>query len=55
MSTIELVFEGQTFEIARRSLAATCELFAENLRLLEKPDRELDRELIAYWATNKIA
>jgi hypothetical protein len=37
MSTLELVFEGGTFQIARRSLAETCEPFVENPMLLEKP------------------
>jgi hypothetical protein len=37
MSIFDLLFEGQTFQIARRSLAATCKLFGENSKLLEKP------------------
>jgi hypothetical protein len=37
MAAAELVFEGQTFQIARRSLVATCELFLENLHLLNSP------------------
>jgi uncharacterized protein YhaN len=36
MSDAELVFDGQTFQIARRSFAATYELFAENIQLLAK-------------------
>jgi hypothetical protein len=37
MTAAELVFECQTFQIARRSLVATCELFLENLNLLSTP------------------
>jgi hypothetical protein len=33
----EIVFEGQTFQIARRSLVSACELFVENMKLLKKP------------------
>jgi hypothetical protein len=37
MAAVELVFEGQTFQIPRRSLVATCELFIENVNLLSTP------------------
>jgi hypothetical protein len=39
MSTVELAFEGQTSHVARRSLAAKCQLFIENRTLLERPSR----------------
>jgi hypothetical protein len=41
MSVAELIFEGQTFRIARRSLVAACELFLEDPDLLKKPYRVL--------------
>jgi hypothetical protein len=37
MVTNQLVFEGQTFQIASRSLVATCELFLEKSNLLSTP------------------
>jgi hypothetical protein len=39
ISSIDWVFDAQTFQIARRSLVATCQLFIENLKLLKKPDK----------------
>jgi hypothetical protein len=39
MTTAELIFEGQTFQIARRSSIATRELFVENPNLLSTPYR----------------
>jgi hypothetical protein len=36
-ATNQLVFEGQTLQIARRPLVATCELFLEKLNLLSTP------------------
>jgi myosin heavy subunit len=43
MTAAELVFEGQTFQIARRSLVTTCELFLENPNLLSTPYRVRSR------------
>jgi hypothetical protein len=43
MTTSEVVFEGQMFQIARRSLVATCELFLENPNLLSTPYRVRSR------------
>jgi hypothetical protein len=43
MTTDELIFEGQMFQIARRSLVATCELFLENPNLLSTPYRVRSR------------
>jgi hypothetical protein len=37
MATAKLVFEGQTFQIAWRSLVSACELFVKNIKLLKKP------------------
>jgi hypothetical protein len=37
MPIIGLVFEGQMFHIARRSLAAPCKLLVEDRDLLKKP------------------
>jgi hypothetical protein len=49
MSTAEVVLEGETFHMARRSLMLSCELFAENLRLLEKPYRLRSRASEAHF------
>jgi hypothetical protein len=43
MTTAKLVFEGQTFQIAWRSLVATCELFLEDPDLLKRPYRVRSR------------
>jgi hypothetical protein len=43
MTTAELIFEGQTFQIALRSLVATCELFLENPNPLNSPHRVRSR------------
>jgi hypothetical protein len=39
MTTAELIFEGQTFQIARRSLVAACELSLKNPNFLSTPHR----------------
>lgn len=37
MSITALVFQGKTFEIARRSLVSVCGLFVANLKVLTSP------------------
>jgi hypothetical protein len=49
MATAELVVEGQTFQIARRSLVWACELSIENLRLMEKPYKVRSRASEAHF------
>jgi hypothetical protein len=49
MFTTEVVFEDQTFAIARRALATTCELFVANPRLAEKPYRVRSRASEAHF------
>jgi hypothetical protein len=50
MPTAELAFETQVFDIARRSLAATFELFVKNSKPLEKPLELRSRALLMYRA-----
>jgi hypothetical protein len=38
MSTVELLFEGQTFQSARLFLVLSCKLFAKNMKLPKEPD-----------------
>jgi hypothetical protein len=58
MAAAQLVFEGQTFQIARRSLVSARELFAENLRLLEKPYdvRALQKRISGcFWRRSRVS
>jgi uncharacterized protein YukE len=49
MTAAELIFEGQTFQIARRSLIKTCELFVENPNLLSTRYRIRSRVSEAHF------
>jgi hypothetical protein len=49
MSTPELGFEVQTFQIRRRFFLSVCTLFAENVQLLTKPHRVRSRASEAHF------
>jgi hypothetical protein len=49
MAANQLVLEGQTFQIARRSLVARCELFLENPNLLSTPYHVRSRASEAHF------
>jgi hypothetical protein len=49
MSTAELAFDGQTFQIARQSLVSACQAFVENRQLLEKPCEVRSRASEAHF------
>jgi hypothetical protein len=49
MATSQLVLEGQTFQIARRSLLATCELFLKSPNLLSTPYHVRSRASEAHF------